>query len=193
MIPAALKTAIFSSLPKTVTVDSDALNVEVEYAEKVADVQARLASTGKPVLLTLRYFADRRSEGESPTDVLGRTTQPNGAYEDIVYERGERRLVTLSLSIHALDVETPHYHDRSDVVEAYATALQTWLLKDLPAVLEQHGAALRGSSPVADLTFLAGGSMARRSLDLFLIYTQSFQEVVTTIESEEIDASTQPQ
>jgi len=33
----------------------------------------------------------------------------------------------------------------------------------------------------------------RRSVDLFLLYTQSWQETATTLESEEITATTQPQ
>jgi|Deesub1362B_J571_1020462.scaffolds.fasta_scaffold00525_23 hypothetical protein len=172
MLPSSLKKEIFKSLPKQVTIGNDTLSIYVDYADRV-NVSEKLRSY--PVVLTLHYFGDRRSDVESPlNDILEITS--DGV--DVIYTKGERERITLRINIHAKDHRGAEFHHRSDVVDAVVDELLLWYLK-----LNIPGIATRGRSEVAALDFLAGDGIARRRIDFYLAYTLSYQETVTTIET----------
>jgi hypothetical protein len=179
MISSALKKAIYQSIPTLVTIGSENLNIKVEYAERIPEVE----ESDCP-LITLRYFADRLSEADSPiNNVLETSTVVNGPYTDILYTMGERELITLSLNVHATDSTMSH---RADVLEAIIQDLQEWYLKDLPGVIESYDAIVKGRTQVTNLSFLSGDNIARAGFDILLEYVISYSEQTETIDQENI-------
>lgn len=173
MLPVTIRTAIFRSLPRTLTLGTETLDVHLEYADRV---NVTKALQEHDIVVTLRYFADRPDRAATPAnrvfrrDVIG---------DDVRYTRGERAQVTLSIQIHAAD--TPA-RPGDDLVTAYLAALQVWYLRDLPAIVE-----VVGRSEIPDLSYL--DSHRRRGMDIFLRYPITYEEIVPSIDAIEHDVT----
>jgi len=167
MLPASMKKEIFLSVPRNLTFGGSPLTVLVEYADR-ANVSEMLESND--IVVTLRYFADRPDAAASPTNGLFKK-EVSGA--DIVYTRGERDVVTLSVNVHAHD--TPA-RKADDVLHDYLNLLQLWIVRDLPEILQ-----VIDRTGVTDLTWLDGTS--RRAIDIIVRYSLTYRETVGTIDT----------
>ena len=173
MLPAATRTAIFRSFPRTVALDNDQLATYIDYADRV-NVTAALQE--HDIVVTLRYFADRSDISATPAN---RVFRRETVGDDVRYIKGERAQVTLSIQIHAAD--TPA-RPGDDLLDAYLAALQVWYLRDLPAIVE-----VVGRSEVPDLSYL--DDHRRRGMDIFLRYAVTYTETVPSIETVEHDVA----
>jgi hypothetical protein len=178
MLPSDLKNQIFQSLPKSVVIDSTQYQAWIDYADRI-NVSDKLEDS--PIVVTLRYFADRRDERHSPVNQLFKKEIVD---PDIQYTKGERAQITLSINVHAQnDINTP----AADIIDAYVDQLLVWYLRDLPAI---DSIEVVGRSEINDLTYLAEKSV-RRQFDILLRYVVEYQKTVTTIE--EVDYTTEVQ
>jgi hypothetical protein len=173
MLPAATRTAIFTSLPRTVTLDNDQLDIYIDYADRV---NVTKALKEHDIVVTLRYFADRPDVAATPAN---RVFRREVVGDDVRYTRGERARVTLGIQVHAAD--TPA-RPGDDLVTAYLAALQVWYLRDLPAIVE-----VVGRSEIPDLSYL--DDHRRRGMDIFLRYAVTYTETVPSIETVEHDVA----
>lgn len=167
VLPAATRTAIFRSLPRTVALDNDPLDILIDYADRI---NISKALKDQAIAVTLRYFADRPDLGATPANRLFRREVVG---DDVRYTRGERAQVTLSIQVHAAD--TPA-RPGDDLVTAYLAALQIWYLRDLPDIVE-----VVGRSEIPDLSFL--DDHRRRGMDVFLRYPITYTETVPSIDT----------
>jgi hypothetical protein len=65
MLPITIRTAIFRSLPRTVSIGTETLDVHLEYADR-ANVTTALQE--HDIVVTLRYFADRPDRAATPAN-----------------------------------------------------------------------------------------------------------------------------
>lgn len=173
MLPSAIKKQIFQSIPKSVVVGSVEYKVWADYADRI-NVSDKLRDPNYHIVVTLRYFADRRDEKHSPANQLFKKE----INEDIQYTKGERAIVTLSINVHAKgDVSIL----AADIIDAYIDQLLIWYLRDLPEI---EGIEVAGRSEINDLSYLEDGSV-RRQLDILIRYRMNYQETVKTIETVE--------
>jgi|Deesub1362A_J573_1020465.scaffolds.fasta_scaffold01163_10 hypothetical protein len=180
MLPTDIKKQIFQSLPKSVVIDSTEFQAWVDYADRI-NVSEKLKDPNYHIVVTLRYFADRRDERHSPANQL---FSKEVLDPDIQYTKGERAVVTLSINVHAKgDVGIP----AADIVDAYLDQLLVWYLRDLPLI---EGIEVAGRSEINDLTYLADSKTPRRQLDVFIRYELSYKETITTIETVEYTVET---
>jgi len=168
----SLKQQIFQSLPKSALIGSVEYQAWVDYADRI-NVTEKLKDY--PIVVTLRYFADRRDERHTPANQLFRKDVVG---QDIQYTRGERAVVTLSINVHARGNANIQ---AADIVDAYMDQLLVWYLRDLPSIA---GIEVAGRSEINDLTYLADMTV-RRQLDIVIRYDVQYQETVTTIETVE--------
>ncbi len=173
MLPTATRTAIFTSLPRTVTLDNDQLDIYIDYVDRI---NVTKALKDHDIVVTLRYFADRPDRAATPAN---RVFRRETVGDDVRYIKGERAQVTLSIQIHAAD--TP-VRPADDLVTAYLAALQVWYLRDLPAIVE-----VVGRSEIPDLSYL--DSHRRRGMDIYLRYPITYEEIVPTIDVIEHDVT----
>ena len=173
MLPAATRTAIFRSLPRTLTLGTETLDVHLEYADRV---NVTTALQEHDIVVTLRYFADRPDWAATPANRLFRREVVG---DDVRYIKGERAQVTLSIQVHAAD--TPA-RPGDDLVDAYLALLQVWYLRDLPAIVE-----VVDRSEIPDLSYL--DDHRRRGMDIFLRYPITYDETVPSIETVEHDVA----
>lgn len=180
MLSSTIKKAIFQSIPKTLTIGVDNFTVFVDYADRI-NVSEKLKNYD--VVVTLRYFADRRDDQSSPINQIysKELVDAGGGYYDIKSTKGERAQVTLSINVHAKGSSN---YPAADMIDAYVDSLMTWYLRDLPAV---SNIGVLGRSDVKDLAYLTDGRTARRQLDIFIAYAISYSETVTTIETIDYD------
>jgi len=171
MLPITIRTAIFRSLPRTVSIGTETLDVHLEYADR-ANVTTALQE--HDIVVTLRYFADRPDRAATPAN---RVFRRETVGDDVRYIKGERAQVTLSIQVHATD--TPARHG-DDLVGAYLALLQVWYLRDLPAIVE-----VVDRSEIPDLSYL--DDHRRRGMDIFLRYPITYTETVPSIETVEHD------
>lgn len=170
MLSSTIRKWIFQSLPKSVVVGSIEYQAWVDYADRI-NVAEKLKEY--PIAVTLRYFADRRDNRNSPANRLLRKV----ADQDIRYTKGERAVITLSINVHAAN--SPAI-PAADIVDAYMTQLLTWYLRDLAEI---EGIEVAGRGEVRDLSYLEGG--VRRQLDIFIRYRIEYEETIPTIETVE--------
>lgn len=173
MLPAATRTAIFASLPRTVTLEKDPLDIYIDYADRINITKALQEHD---IVVTLRYFADRPDRAATPAN---RVFRRETVGDDVRYIKGERAQVTLSIQVHAAD--TPA-RPGDDLVDAYLALLQVWYLRDLPAIVE-----VVGRSEIPDLSYL--DSHRRRGMDVFLRYPITYEEIVPSIDTIEHDVA----
>ena len=171
MLPITIRTAIFRSLPRTVSIGTETLDVHLEYADR-ANVTTALQE--HDIVVTLCYFADRPDRAATPAN---RVFRRETVGDDVRYIKGERAQVTLSIQVHATD--TPARHG-DDLVGAYLALLQVWYLRDLPAIVE-----VVDWSEIPDLSYL--DDHRRRGMDIFLRYPITYTETVPSIETVEHD------
>jgi len=173
MLPAATRTAIFTSLPRTVTLDNDQLDIYIDYADRV---NVTKALKEHDIVVTLRYFADRPDVAATPAN---RVFRREVVGDDVRYTRGERARVTLGIQVHAAD--TPA-RPGDDLVDAYLAALQIWYLRDLPDIVE-----VVGRSEIPAIFTL--DDHCRRGMDVFLRYPITYDETVPSIDTIEHDVA----
>lgn len=173
VLPATTRTAIFRSLPRTLSIGNDPLDIYIEYADR-ANITKALQEHG--IVVTLRYFADRPDRAATPANQVFRREVVG---DDVCYTRGERAQVTLSIQVHAAD--TPA-RPGDDLLEAYLAALQIWYLRDLPAIVE-----VVDRSEIPDLTAI--DDHCRRGMDVHLRYPIAYEEIVPSIETIEHDVA----
>lgn len=173
MLPAATRTAIFRSFPRTVALDNDQLATYIDYADRV-NVTAALQE--HDIVVTLRYFADRPDVAATPAN---RVFRREVVGDDVRYTRGERAQVTLSIQVHAAG--TPA-RPGDDLVDAYLAALQIWYLRDLPDIVE-----VVGRSEIPAIFTL--DDHCRRGMDVFLRYPITYEEIVPSIDAIEHDVT----
>ena len=171
MLPITIRTAIFRSLPRTVSIGTETLDVHLEYADR-ANVTTALQE--HDIVVTLCYFADRPDRAATPAN---RVFRRETVGDDVRYIKGERAQVTLSIQVHAAD--TPA-RPGDDLVDAYLALLQVWYLRDLPAIVE-----VVDWSEIPDLSYL--DDHRRRGMDIFLRYPITYTETVPSIETVEHD------
>lgn len=170
MISSSVKNQVFQGIPKSVILDGTQYDAWIDYSDRV-NVSEKLKDY--PLVVTLRYFADRRDEANSPPNQV---FKKEVADQDIEYTKGERAQVTLSINVHAGDeADLP----AAILIDAYLELLHVWYLRDLPEVVKVVG---RGE--VADLSYLEDRS-ERRQLDIYLRYSVTYQESSNTIETVE--------
>ena len=174
MLSETLKNAIFQSIPKTITIGADVLTIHVDYTDKIENISKQLKTT--PIVIALKYFGDHRSTTESPANDLMNVDNDG---TDGILTKGERDLVTLSININAVDNEGASFHHRGEIVEAVASQMKLWQLRDLDAI---DGIATRERAEVSDKSFMMDDSIERRHMDIFLLYEFTYQEVKNTIE-----------
>jgi len=159
--------AIFKSLPKSVIIGSTTYAAHLEYADRGKTVNEILKTNA--IAVRIRYFGDRGDNEATPGNRrLGRTVVAN----DIQYKIGKKRQVTLSINVHVKDTEAV---PADKIISAYAELLKTWVLKDLPAIIE-----VVDDSGISDLTYLEN-DIERRQMDVILRYENSYTKTVTTI------------
>jgi len=173
MLPVTIRTAIFRSLPRTLSIGTETLDVHLEYADR-ATVTAALQA--HDIVVTLRYFADRPDRAATPANRVFRHEIVGG---DVHYIKGERAQVTLSIQVHATDTPT---RPGDDLVDTYLALLQVWYLRDLPAIVE-----VVGRSEIPDLSYL--DDHRRRGMDISLRYPITYTEIVPSIETVEHDVA----
>lgn len=173
MLPAATRTAIFASLPRTVTLENDPLDIYIDYADRI---NVTKALKEHDIVVTLRYFADRPDRAATPAN---RVFRREVVGDDVCYTRGERAQVTLSIQVHA--AATPA-RPGDDLLDAYLAPLQIWYLRDLPAIVE-----VVGRSEIPDLSTL--DDHCRRGMDIFLRYPITYNEIVPSIDTIEHDVA----
>ena len=173
MLPAATRTAIFRSLPRTLTLGTETLDVHLEYADRV---NVTTALQEHDIVVTLRYFADRPDVAATPAN---RVFRREVVGDDVRYTRGERARVTLGIQVHAAD--TPA-RPGDDLVDAYLAALQIWYLRDLPDIVE-----VVGRSEIPAIFTL--DDHCRRGMDVFLRYPITYDETVPSIDTIEHDVA----
>lgn len=182
MIPTTLKTEIFKSIPKTVTMGTDNITVKAEYADKMV---VPPADTEYPYI-TLAYFADTKDEGASSLNQVMDTelVDVGGGNKDVKTTLGKRKRVTLSLHCHATDktVGANKYH-HNDIVDKMLSDLEIWAMKDLPAVLEAQGAVQVAEQPIPRMNLIQGEATAHAVLDVIIRYPLTYQVQDTTIET----------
>lgn len=175
MLPESIKAEIFKSIPKTITIGADVLNIHVDYTDKIENISLQLQTT--PVVITLKYFGDHRNTRESPVnDLMG--IDNDGT--DSIVTRGERELISLSISVNSVKYEATDFHHRGETAEAVVNQLLLWFLRDLPEV---DGIATRERSDVSDLSFTMDDSVERRHVDIFLTYSFTYDKTENTIET----------
>lgn len=167
MLPAATRTAIFASLPRTVSLEKDPLDIYIDYADRI---NVTKALKDHDIVVTLRYFADRPDVAATPAN---RVFRRETVGDDVRYIKGERAQVTLGIQILAADTLV---RPGDDLVSAYLAALQVWYLRDLPAIVE-----VVGRSEIPDLSYL--DSYRRRGMDIFLRYPITYEEIVPSIDA----------
>jgi len=161
--------AIFKSLPKSVVIGRAVYQVRIEYADRGKTVNEILKTS--PVAVTLRYYADHQDKEATPGNrQLGRSIVNN----DVQYNIGQKRQVTLSVNVFVTDSETV---PADTVITAYAEQLTIWVLKDLPAIV-----AVVDDTGISDLTYLENG-LKRRQMDVILRYESSYTKTVKTIDT----------
>lgn len=163
------KTAIFGSIPKSVTIGTTAYAAHVEYADRGKTVTEILKTS--PVAVTLRYYADRKDLEATPGN---RQYAREVSGQDLVYTIGEKRRVTLSINVHVKDTETV---PADIVIDAYCEILKAWVLRDLPRIID-----VVDDTGISDLTYLENNT-ERRQMDLLLRYDNTYQKTVTTIDT----------
>ncbi|RLI76003.1 hypothetical protein DRP05_13740 [Archaeoglobales archaeon] len=174
MLPSDIKKQIFQSLPKSVVIGSTEFQAWIDYADRI-NVSEKLKDPDYHIVVTLRYFADKRDEKHSPINQLFKKEIVD---PDIKYTRGERAVITLSINVHAKgDSNIP----AADIVDAYMDQLLVWYLKDLPGI---DNIEIAGRSEINDLSYLEDG-LTRRQLDILIRYMIQYQETVITIETVE--------
>ena len=172
MLPSAVKQQIFQSLPKSVIVGSTEYQAWVDYADRI-NISEKLRDSN--IVVTLRYFADRRDDRHSPANQLFRKVTE----QDIIYTKGERAQITLSINVHTRgDVNVPP----AEILDAYMDQILLWYLRELPEI---SGLEVVSRSDVSDLTYLGDGKTPRRQLDVFIRYKVEYEEVIPTIETVE--------
>ena len=105
--------------------------------------------------------------------------------QDWVWGMGKRKRITLSLQCHAIDVTSPSYHHRNDIVNQMLMDLEIWAMRDLPAVLRKFGACVVGENPISELGLVMGESIASQGLDIILQYPVMYSVHAGTIEEVE--------
>lgn len=169
MIPASVKTAIFVSLPKTVT----GYTCFVEYAS-IAEVTAKLKT--KDIVVTIGFFGGAKSSSSPTNGFLGKVY--SSVLHDIVYTKGEIQTGTLSIDITAK--ELPNSSRKAEtVVDAYLSLLEGWYLKEARSLIQ-----IIGKSDITDLSALEEGSQ-RKHIDIYFEYAVGYEETVDSIETVE--------
>lgn len=174
MLSEALKAAIFQGIPKTIILGPDTLDIHVDYTDKIENISKQLKTT--PVVITLKYFGDHRSAEESP---VNDQMDVDNDGTDVVFTKGERDLITLSININAVDNQGASFHHRGEIAEAVTNQMILWHMRDLDDV---DGIATRERADVSDLSYMMDDSIERRHLDVFLLYELIYQEIQNTIE-----------
>lgn len=164
MLPSTTRTAIFTSLPRILADDT---SVWIDYARR-CNVTQKL--TDWPVVVTLRYFADRSDTSATPAN---RVFRREIVGDNVRYTKGERAQVTLGIEVHA--AATP-VRPGDDLVSAYLADLQVWYLRDLPGIVE-----VVGRSEIPDLTAI--DDHRRRGMDVHLRYPILYTETVPSIDT----------
>ena len=175
MLSESIKEDIFKSIPKTITIGADTLDIYVDYTDKIENISSQLQTT--PVVITLKYFGDHRNTRESPVNDL---MDIDNDGTDSIVTRGERELISLSISVNAVDYNGIAFHHRGDIAEAVVNQMLLWFLRDLPTV---DGIATRERGDVSDLSFTMADSIERRHVDIFLTYSFTYTETENTIET----------
>jgi len=163
------KNAIFKSLPRSVIVGIKSYAAHAEYTDRGKAVTEILKTS--PIALTLRYYADRKDREATPGN---QQLKREVAGSDLKYTLGEKRQVTLSINVHVKDTETV---PAGIVIDAYCELLKTWVLRDLPAIVE-----VVDDTGISDLTYLENAT-ERRQMDVILRYENTYQKTVGTIDT----------
>ena len=177
MISDAIQTAIFVSIPKTVTVGVDTLTVHVDYANRMTEPY----SSASYPLIAIGYFADTKDVRSSPLNQMVSTEiVANGPDEDQRERKGKRKRVTLSLHCSAITESGNH---RNDIVDKMISDLETWVMKTLPEALDGLNVVVIDETPIPRLDSLDGGSVAHGVFDVVLLYALSYTEDSPEIET----------
>ncbi|PKG32189.1 hypothetical protein [Methanoregula sp.] len=160
---------IFASIPKSVTIGTTAYAAHIEYADRGKTVDQVLKEA--PIAIKLRYYGDRKDRDATPGN---KQYKREISGQDLKYTYGEKRRVTLSINIHVKDTEAV---PAGIVIDAYCELLKTWVLRDLPAIIE-----VVDDTWISDLTYLENKT-ERRQMDIILRYDNTYQKTVGSIET----------
>jgi len=164
------KTAVFTGLPKTVTIGSTVHAAHIEYADRGHTVTKLLEDN--EIVATLRYYNDLPDVDSTPGNcLLGRTVVDS----DIQYIRGKIRRVTASLNIYARDSDDL---PAADLVDPYANAVLLWVQNTLSKLM-----SIAVDPTVSDLNYLEAAGTERRQVEWVIRYELSAAETVKTIDT----------